>query len=385
MEVQGSTASLNAFERRVVKRLLADGETNQDIQAKINLGRPKTVNFSRIDSVKKNHMQVSATDDELAQFSTFKKAFDARTGLNPYVDERLVKSREAMKFALGAFNNPSVTFRAEVFSVMANIAWTYLVLEYCHRNALPTARKNGHAISLSDFLKMKECPLSKGVVNNLRALVKIRDGVEHTLTGPSHSSWVGIFQACCVNYEKTMTDFFGSELSLVGESGFALQLASLSIGQALPMSQVEGQPEVQAINAEIFNDLSADELDDLEFSFSVVYTTVNSSKTDAAFKFLSPASVEGQEIANVLVKMKPGHETHPHKPAEVVSKVKKITGQKFNVSMHTALWKKHGVRPDGGVPDPQKDVNPKYCYYNPVWGSYSYNDDWVELVCNELT
>jgi len=41
--------------------------------------------------------------------------------------ELIVKSREAALAAVQIFNNPQVTFKSEIFIVLMNIAWTYLL------------------------------------------------------------------------------------------------------------------------------------------------------------------------------------------------------------------------------------------------------------------
>lgn len=129
--------------------------------------------------------------------------------------------------------------------------------------------------------------------------------------------------------------------------------------------------------------MSEEQKDDLEFQFSVVYTTVESSKSKAAFQFVSPKTKEGKEIANVLVKHKPSAITHPYKPDQVIQKVKQKSGKHFNQHQHTQMWKKHGVRPDGKSTKPDK-TNLDYCYYNPTFKAHTYNDAWVDMILSEL-
>lgn len=255
MEYEGKGASLNVFERRIVKRLCNDGWTNQDIQALINKERKSTVNFGRISPVKKDSAQDEASDDELSRFLEFKAAYDVRTGLNPFVDERLIKSREAMKLAVHVFNSPTLSFRAETFSLLAVAAWTYLVIEYSFRKGMPTERKNGSAISLTNFMNSQGCPFSSGVKGNLRALVKLRDLTAHRILGPFEDSWVGLFQASCLNFEREIVRLFGARLSLSAEMSFAIQFSGLSIGQAIGMAVSELPEHVVSINKEVFSDL----------------------------------------------------------------------------------------------------------------------------------
>ena len=57
---------------------------------------------------------------------------------------------------------------------------------------------------------------------NLKAFKEIRDAVEHKLLGKSDGTWLPLFQACCLNFDKAICDLFGDELSLQNDLAFAL-------------------------------------------------------------------------------------------------------------------------------------------------------------------
>lgn len=380
---QGATGGLNRLEKKIVKLLFEKKWRNQDILAFINQCRPVTVNPGRISDVKSDEKQTAATEEQLDDYLKFKKSFDLQTGLSPYVDERLVKSREAMKLAVSVFNNPSLRFRAENFSMLTIVAWTYLALEFAERNDLATERGNGKAISLADFIKMNECPFPEGVKNNLKAMIALRDQVEHRVLGGEDPSWFGIFQACCTNYDTWLTKIFGEDLTLAREMSLSLQFSGLNIGQATEMANTGLPPAIDSVNAEILNGMTEAEKNDLEFRFSVIYMTVASSKSEAVYKFIAPSSAEGLDISNVLVKHKPSAVTHPFKPMEVVALVAEKTGKVFTSHQHTQQWKNHQVRPNGDADNPE-ETNLDYCYYNPTFKAYTYNENWVDLICSEI-
>ena len=380
---QGSTGSLNKFEKRIAKRLLNDGLNSQDVHARILFGRKTSVNFARVTSVKADLQQLSATDEELEDFLLFKRMHDPSTGLNPFQDERLVRSREAMKLAVGVFNNPSILFRTQAFTVLSVIAWTYAVLEYAHRKGLPTERRDGKAISLSDFLGLPECALSDGVSNNLKSFIRLRDLVEHRLLSAEDPKWISLFQSCCLNYEKFITEQFGKSVSLAEDLSFSLQFSGLSLDQATNMVRAGLSNEVQAINRELFDHMTDAQRSDQEFQFSVIFTTIAASKSKAAFQFLSADSPEGKEISQVLVKHKPSAETHPFRVKDVVAAVKKRTGKNFNTTKHTTAWKENEVRPDGNSASPEK-TKTDYCFYNPTFREYSYSQMWIDFLVNNL-
>src|SRR6185295_20198536 len=122
-----------------------------------------------------------ASPEEVAFFRRKKHSFDPVTGLNLYVDERLIRAREAMILAVMIFNSGNYRFKTEVFAVLANIAWTYLLHEHYERQGVPPFNADGTTFALSYMLSRQDAPLSKGIRNNLIALKTIRDDVEHKM------------------------------------------------------------------------------------------------------------------------------------------------------------------------------------------------------------
>nr|WP_306419575.1 DUF3644 domain-containing protein [Thalassovita mangrovi] len=286
-----------------------------------------------------------------------------------------------MQLAVHVYNNPSTNFRAECFAVLAIIAWTYISIEYCARNNLPIERQDGNAISLADFLKFKECPLVEGVRNNLKSIINLRNSVEHRTLGKYDREWLSLFQACCINYENFIVSQFGERLSLRRDLAFALQFSGLSLHQAQGMIEAELPQEIEAINSEVYQGLSETQMSDPDFQFSVVYTTVASSKSKANFRFISSDEAEAETVANILVKNKPSTQTHPYRANQVVELVKERTGKKFSSHDHTQAWKRLKVRPSGDAEDPSV-TKQDYCFYNATFKSYSYSEAWVQKLCD---
>ena len=148
MVTRKKEGALTAHEKTIVKALLNKGCRNQDIQALINLGRPATINSARITEVKKNKRQKAASDDEVAFYEIKKRSIDTSTGLNLFDDERLIRAREAMILAVQLFNSAAFRFKTEVFSVLVNIAWTYLMHEFYKRKKVKIVQKNGRSLLL---------------------------------------------------------------------------------------------------------------------------------------------------------------------------------------------------------------------------------------------
>jgi hypothetical protein len=131
-----------------------------------------------------------------------------------------------MLLAVNVFNSPTLQFRSEVFCVLTNIAWTYLLHEYYDRKKISIFRDNGQTLSLADMLARADCPLSSGIKSNLEDMKLLRDKVEHALLQRGDVVWISLFQANCLNYDKCIQSLFGNRLSLQAELSFALHFSS---------------------------------------------------------------------------------------------------------------------------------------------------------------
>lgn len=368
-------AGLTAKEKSLVKAMLDAGERSQDIHVLINHGRHPTVNHGRIGSAKAPSV-IAATPEEVAKYRQMKRSFDPVTGLNPYTDEKLIRAREAMILAVSIFNNASYRFKTEVFSVLANVAWCYLMHDYYERKGINPANQDGTTWALSHMLEKGDCPLSNGIKSNLKAIKAIRDEVEHRLFGRSDGNWLAIFQACCLNFDKTIVDWHGERVSLQNDLSVALQFGKMAIDQASQIQAYDIPANIAALDASLTEGKSEAELNDIEYQFKVVYTLDSASKSKAHIQFVSPESQEGKDIHNVLQKYRVADEMYPHKPSDVVKEVVKAN-KIFTMTDHTRAWKKHKVRPGNGAKKPDR-TDKEFCIYHAAHRDYTYNQAWVD-------
>lgn len=373
-------AALTAEEKRLVKAMLNAGERNQDIHILVNYGRRPTVNVGRISTVRNDDIQ-PASADEVAKYKHMKRSFDPVTGLNPYTDEKLIRSREAMILAVSVFNNASYRFKTEVFSMLSNVAWCYLMHDYYERRGISPTNSDGTTWALSYMIEKGDCPLSSGIRQNLKAIKAIRDEVEHRLFGRSDGNWLAIFQACCLNFDKTIVAWHGEKVSLQNDLSVALQFGKMSIGQASQVHTYDIPPNIAALDASLIAGKTEDELNDIEYQFKVVYTLDSASKSKAHIQFVSPESQEGKDIHNVLQKYRVADEMYPHKPSDVVKEVVKAN-KVFTMTNHTRAWKKYKVRPNNGARKPDR-TDKTYCIYHIAHKDYTYNQDWVDKLIAE--
>lgn len=380
-----NAVSLTPEEKRVTKALLAKKWRNQDIQALINVGRKATINSGRITGVKKNAEQESASEEEVAFFLLKKRSYDQQTGLNRYDDERLIRAREAMILAVQVFNSAALRFKTEVFTMLANVAWTYLVHEwYARSTEVELVNADGFSKPLSALVEREDCPLPEGVRQNLRALKILRDKVEHHLLGRADQKWLGLFQACCLNFDKALCDLFGKELTLASELSFALQFANMNLEQVTTLNQYELPPDINAIDALITDGMTPEQLNNIEFQFQVVYTLSAAPKSKAHIQFVNPESAEGKEIHNVLAKKVISDDFYPLKPGKVVKQVAAKTKKHFTSHTHQQAIRYFNVRPKNGAPQPE-NTDKTHCVYHPVYKAYAYSPEWVETLVAAVT
>ncbi|WGG61930.1 DUF3644 domain-containing protein [Brucella intermedia] len=375
--------TLTTMERRIIKALLDDGLRNQDIQALVNTGRSATINSGRITGIKKDAKLKPASKEEVDSFKKMKRSFDPTTGLNPYVDERLIRAREAMKLAVMLYNSPGFCFKTETFAVLANIAWTYLMHEYRIRQGMSISRKDGGTMALSYILEQPDCPLSKGIKNNLNALKEIRDRVEHKLMGQADAIFLPIYQACCLNFEKILVSLFGEQCSLTTDLSVALQFSKMDIEQASKLMEYEIPEDIKSLDANLTSKISADDALDIEYQFRVIYTFDSASKGKSHIHFVNPTTAEGKEIHNVLEKIKFADDMYPFKPSQVAALVNKATKKSFTLHDHTLAWKKHKIRHATGHKS-IKETDKRYCIFHAAHKDFTYSKDWVNLLVSEI-
>lgn len=288
-----------------------------------------------------------------------------------------------MILAVQVFNSASLNFKTEVFAILVNVAWTYLLHEYYLRNGVRIIGADGRSLLLSQMIERHDCPISAGAKSNLKAMKLLRDEVEHKLMGRSDPNWFGLFQACCVNFEKTLCTLFGEELTLSRELSLALQFTKINFDQAVELNRLELPSHIDALDARLIEGMSEEEVQDLEFRFRVVYTLDAASKSRAHLEFVRPDSAEGKEIRNVLVNYKSADQYYPHKPAAVANLVSRASGKRFTTNNHTQAWRHFSVRPINGTANPER-TNKEYCIYHAAHRDYTYSQKWVDKLVAEI-
>lgn len=383
MVVRKREGALTKDEQRIVKALLANSWRNQDIQALLNIGRTATVNSARITEVKADGKVKPASHDEVEFFKRKKESYDPKTGLNPYDDERLIRARESMVLAVQTFNNPSLQFKTEVFSVLANIAWTYLLHEFYDRKKINVIDKNGRSLLLSQMIERRDFPLSKGIKNNLAYIIGIRNDVEHKLLSRSDQLFFPKFQACCLNFDKALTTLFDPRLSLQHELSLALQFAKFDFDQITTLHKYDIPEHISALNSHLDSRYSEDEKGDIEYQFRIIYTFTNSNKGGAHIKFIRPEFAEGKDFQNILEKKIISDDLYPLKPKQVCDAVRKREKINFTLNDHSRAVRHYKVKQPKGSTQPE-NTNKEYCVYHKAHKDFTYSQAWVDFLVSQV-
>ena len=370
-------SNLTDQEKRVIKALFNKGYSKKDIQRFFESIRQIVIDKKQLLAVRNDKILQAANNDELEYYQIVQRSYDPQTGLNYYCDERLIRAREAMTMAVQIFNSSTLKFKTEIFAVLANIAWTYLLHEYYDRQGVSIVSKSRRSILLSQMIKRSDCPLPTGVRNNIHALVEIRNAVEHSLFGRSDVYFQTIFQACCLNFNEYLCKFFGDSLSLANELSLVLFFSRIDIEQLATLNKYEIPANIRSLDKQLEEKLTDNQLNDLQYRFRVIYTLESTSKSKAHFKFINPNSEEGKEIRNVLVRDRFKDQDFPFKPKQVCDMVTKRTGRNFIMHYHTKAWKYFKVRPNSGNKQPE-NTDKDYCIYHSAYYSYTYSNKWVD-------
>lgn len=277
-------ASLTDYEKRVVKRLMADGGTYQDTQQLINTGRTPTINPGRLAGWNDWDIE-SASDLEIKRFRYEKSLVDLKSGLSPIDDERLYRCREAMIAAVEIFNSPNMLFKVQIFPVLSQIAWTYLLHEYYARKGVEVIDGDGNSLLLSQILKREDCPLEEDVRKNLTAIKILRDNVEHkTLSSIGRTYWP-LFQANCLNFDQTIRKLFGERAGLQDKLSISLQFSQMDIDQLSELQSYDLTPQIEAIDEAIVEGAGLTGHESSAYHFKVSYHFEKATKGDSHIVF----------------------------------------------------------------------------------------------------
>lgn len=301
-------------------------------------------------------------------------------------NELLSKSREAALAAVQIFNNPNITFKSEIYTVLMIISWTYLMHAYLRSKGIDYRyyEKNGKRKKYDKtkngsykYWELERClndqlnPLDKDTSNNLRFLILLRHEIEHQMTTRIDDVLSARFQAACLNYNDYIKKLFGDKYAIDRHLSFSLQFSSLSGDQVNTLMEQKGLPSRISRFIEGFDGtLTEAEFNSPKFAYRVLFvakTANRKGQADKVIEFVKSDSPLAEKINAEYVTIKEV-ERKKYKPGAIIKIVKALGCTKFKMHHHTDLWKKLNAKEEGKG------------YGTDVSGTWYWYDKWVEEV-----
>jgi hypothetical protein len=271
--------------------------------------------------------------------------------------ELLTKSREAALAAVQIFNSPLITFKSEIFIVLMNIAWTYLLHAHYRKTGVEYRYYKQKAIrrrfdrtkhgaykhwELERCLNDDACPIDNDAKNNLCFLIGIRHEIEHQMTSRLDSSLSAKYQACCLNYNDYAKKLFGDAHGIEQHLAFSLQFSSISRDQTATLPKSDEMPaHIKAFVEGFEGELSEEEFNSPKFAYRVLFvpkTANRKGQADEVIEFVK-ADTELADDVNKTYALIKETERPKHLPSEIVKKMKEEGFAAFSMHSHTQLWK----------------------------------------------
>lgn len=300
--------------------------------------------------------------------------------------ELVTKSREAALAAVQIFNSPLITFKSEIFIVLMNIAWTYLLHAYYRKEGIEYRyfeMKNKRRYfdktksgaykywELDRCLNEKKSPIDHDAANNLRFLIGIRHEVEHQMTSRLDNTFSAKFQACCLNYNDYAKKFFGEEHGIDKHLAFSLQFSSISQDQAAALPSPDKMPaHLRAFVQGFEGQLTDEEFNSPRFAYRVLFvakTANHKGQADEVIEFVKADSPLAADVNKTYAVIKET-ERPKYLPKTIVESMKKEGFKRFTMASHTDLWKQMDAKKSGNG------------YGVEVQKAWYWYDSWVDQV-----
>lgn len=273
----------------------------------------------------------------------------------------LAKSREAALNAAQTFNNPLTTFKTETFIVLMVIAWMYLLHAYYRKNQVDyryyqkkqQRRRYDRTKSgaykyweLERCLNEQCCPLDSATKNNLRFLIGLRHEIEHHKSAGLDEHLSSRYLACCLNYERVITELFGERCGLGNALTFTLQFRDIT---RIPVSD-EAPDALPSNVAKYLQEFDAglpdDDFQSPYYAYRLLFIRKLTNKkelTDRAIEFISAESPLAKTVDHDYWVLKEV-ERKKYRPSDIVKIMHEEGYPRFGMHDHTQLWKRLDAR-----------------------------------------
>lgn len=274
-------------------------------------------------------------------------------------DALIKKSREAMLAAVQIYNNPLIRFKSESFLALSVIAWTYLMHAYYEQIGIDYRyyKKKGTrkqyiktdygAIKeweLSKCISASESPLNIAIKTNLEFIIGLRNEVEHQMTSVLDQAISAKLQACALNFNHCLIEWFGKKNGIENELVMSIQFSGIDPIKQKELSKMKGlATNVYNYISQFETDLNEEILQNKEYSYKIMYIPVsvnNRGQADNVVEFVKLTPDMEEEVKNIV--MIKESEKKKYLPTQIVKIMKDEGYVKFSIKIHTDLWQNGG-------------------------------------------
>ncbi len=294
------------------------------------------------------------------------------------------------------------------FVVHMHLAWQYLLHgDRERRGENIYYREHGRYVRGADGEKRtwdlqrclkEELPQDSPVRLNVEFFIGLRNKIEHRYQDALLIATAAHAHALVVNFETELVSRFGEESSLAHELRFPVFVQSLTPEGIVEQRKLRRRLPAAASGyiTKFENTLPAEVRDDSRFTYRVQLLPMKGPRTEAdmAFNFVTVADLNDDDRRTYEAQGKTGLVLVAEKTRDVALRdemLPKATAAaiqdrlpfRFSMNDFIVMWKKHGVRPPRGVPNPEK-TETRYCIYVKATNNYVYTPAYVERCVREL-
>ena len=209
---------------------------------------------------------------------------------NDITNKLLDKAKEAFVMAIEIYNKPTIRYRVEGFSFFICNAWELMLkarmIKTYGETSIYYKDNPNRTIALENCIQKIFTNEKDPLRLNLEKIVELRNTSTHFITEEYEMIYVPLFQACILNFNDKIFEFFDIDMTQIIPQNFLTLSVSL---KSLNESEIYAKyPEIVSKKFLNLKD-SVDELTNSENSKFAIninvnhFLTKNRSKADAAF------------------------------------------------------------------------------------------------------
>ncbi len=314
-------------------------------------------------------------------------------------------SKNEVRLAVDIYNRSGTERQLEAFLVHMNLGWLKLLQARTEESGgdLYIRDQKGWRVRHRDG-DFKYRPLTDLMgeafasgdprVKNIEFMTRLRNRVEHRHDRDVAALVAGRTQAHLLNYENTLTEWFGDAEALADEIRFPLFLSSITgdavdavkrMRSRIPTGVLEW---IQDFDSTLDPTVTSDQR--FDFRIYLIEQTGPKTEADLAMTFvrsrdLTAAQEAVIERARTVIREKrvPVSDMGHSLPSQVVTRVNQALAVPFNLHMHTQAWRHFKVRPSEGAAD-RYATRADFCTYNDTFHQYSYTEAWVNFLIRKM-